>query len=38
MPSSIDRARPTRRSSGRASRPEIGAILERDFVLSVIPI
>ena len=28
--------RPTRRSSRRASRPEIGAILERAFVPSVI--
>jgi hypothetical protein len=31
-------ARPTRRCSGRASRPEIGALLERGIVPSVIPI
>jgi hypothetical protein len=31
-------SRPTSRCSGRASRPEIDAILELDFVLTVIPI
>jgi hypothetical protein len=29
---------PTRRCSGRASRPEIGAILKRDVVPTVVPI